>query len=136
MSCAFHPDVWSAGCVMAEIMLGTPLFCGESNLDQLLKIVSILGTPSPAQLAVLNPKVPENKFPIVKGKSWDKVLPPYVTEECCDLMSRLMQYSPCERISAVEVFHLRSCEVCGGRIDGNNFFLFVCFSSGSCAPLF
>ena len=78
----------------------------------------MLGTPTPAQLAVLNPKVPENKFPVVKGKTWDKVLPSYATEEACDLMDRLMQYSPSERITAVEVFFL---------FHVYSFFLNACF---------
>jgi glycogen synthase kinase 3 beta len=32
-------DVWSTGCVMAELMLGQPLFPGESGIDQLVEII-------------------------------------------------------------------------------------------------
>ena len=39
-------DVWSAGCVIAEIILGQPLFPGESGVDQLVEIIKVLGTPS------------------------------------------------------------------------------------------
>lgn len=38
-------DVWSLGCVIAELFLGLPLFAGSSEYDQLLKIVTILGMP-------------------------------------------------------------------------------------------
>ena len=39
-------DVWSAGCVLAELLLGQPLFPGESGVDQLVQIIKILGTPT------------------------------------------------------------------------------------------
>ena len=39
-------DVWSAGCVIAEMLLGEPIFAGNSSVDQLVEIIKILGTPS------------------------------------------------------------------------------------------
>lgn len=38
-------DVWSAGCIMAEMISGVPLFRGRDNNDQLNQILRILGTP-------------------------------------------------------------------------------------------
>ncbi|GFP80380.1 shaggy-related protein kinase alpha [Phtheirospermum japonicum] len=35
-------DVWSAGCVLAELLLGQPLFPGESGVDQLVEIIKVL----------------------------------------------------------------------------------------------
>ena len=32
-------DVWSSGCVMAEMLLGEPIFAGESGIDQLVEII-------------------------------------------------------------------------------------------------
>jgi|TARA_B100001142_G_scaffold216649_1_gene214806 serine/threonine protein kinase len=34
-------DIWSLGCVMAELLLGTPLFPGESGVDQLVEIIKV-----------------------------------------------------------------------------------------------
>ncbi|CAE6468875.1 unnamed protein product [Rhizoctonia solani] len=34
-------DIWSTGCVMAELMLGQPLFPGESGIDQLVEIIKV-----------------------------------------------------------------------------------------------
>ena len=34
-------DVWSAGCVMAELMLGQPIFPGDSGVDQLVEIIKV-----------------------------------------------------------------------------------------------
>lgn len=38
-------DVWSAGCIMAEMISGVPLFRGRDNNDQLNQILRVLGTP-------------------------------------------------------------------------------------------
>merc|ERR1711934_37390 len=52
-------DVWSVGCVIAELMLGQPIFPGESGVDQLVEIIKILGTPSREEILAMNPKYTE-----------------------------------------------------------------------------
>ncbi|KXS20570.1 kinase-like protein [Gonapodya prolifera JEL478] len=42
-------DIWSTGCVMAELLLGHPLFPGASDIDQLARIVGCLGWPTEGQ---------------------------------------------------------------------------------------
>ena len=49
-------DVWSTGCVIAELLLGQPLFPGESGVDQLVEIIKVLGLDSTRRL----PKTPQN----------------------------------------------------------------------------
>ena len=39
-------DVWSIGCVIAELLLGHPIFPGENGVDQLVEIIKKLGTPT------------------------------------------------------------------------------------------
>lgn len=69
----FIVDVWSTGCVMAELMLGQPLFPGESGIDQLVEIIKVLGTPTREQIRTMNPNYMEHKFPQIKAHPFGKV---------------------------------------------------------------
>jgi glycogen synthase kinase 3 beta len=66
-------DIWSTGCVMAELMLGQPLFPGESGIDQLVEIIKVLGTPTRDQIKTMNPNYMEHKFPQIKPHPFSKV---------------------------------------------------------------
>ena len=68
-----NTDIWSTGCVMAELMLGQPLFPGESGIDQLVEIIKVLGTPSREQIKTMNPNYMEHKFPQIKPHPFSKV---------------------------------------------------------------
>jgi len=48
-------DIWSLGCVIAEMILGHPLFPGESSVDQIVEIVKVLGSPSKDDVKLWNP---------------------------------------------------------------------------------
>lgn len=37
----FSIDVWSMGCVFAELLIGSPLFPGNSGVDQLVEIIKV-----------------------------------------------------------------------------------------------
>ena len=56
-------DVWGVACVMAKMLLGQPLFPGESGVDQLVEIIKVLGTPTRDQIRSMNPNYTEFKFP-------------------------------------------------------------------------
>ncbi|CAI5999578.1 unnamed protein product [Closterium sp. NIES-65] len=95
-------DIWSAGCVMAELLLGQPLFPGESGVDQLVEIIKVLGTPTREEIKCMNPNYTEFKFPQIKAHPWHKVFSKRVPAEAVDLVSRLLQYSPNLRCTAAE----------------------------------
>ncbi|KAK2076166.1 Shaggy- protein kinase epsilon [Prototheca wickerhamii] len=94
-------DVWSVGCVMAELLLGTPLFPGESGVDQLVEIIKVLGTPSREEIHAMNPNYTEFKFPPIKAHPWTKIFSRRVPADAIDLIGRLLVYSPVRRLDAL-----------------------------------
>jgi len=95
-------DVWSVGCVMAELLIGQPLFPGESSVDQLVEIIKVLGTPTREEIKCMNPNYSEFKFPHIKAHPWHKIFHKRMPPEAVDLVSRLLQYSPTLRCTALE----------------------------------
>merc|ERR1719243_562072 len=59
-------DIWSSGCVFAELLLGAPLFPGDSGVDQLVEIIKVLGTPSREDIREMNASYTEFKFPQIR----------------------------------------------------------------------
>ncbi|KAJ0976983.1 hypothetical protein J5N97_012457 [Dioscorea zingiberensis] len=103
-------DMWSLGCIMAELLTKEPLFNGKSEMDQLDKIFKMLGTPNeeiwPGFSKLGHPNV---KFIKQKGdKLRDKFRPtsfsghPILSLSGLDLLRRLLCYDPEMRITAEE----------------------------------
>ncbi|KAH7651770.1 Non-specific serine/threonine protein kinase protein [Dioscorea alata] len=65
-------DIWSAGCVLAELLLGQPLFPGENSVDQLVEIIKVLGTPTREEIRCMNPSYTDFRFPQIKAHPWHK----------------------------------------------------------------
>ncbi|KDP42456.1 hypothetical protein JCGZ_00253 [Jatropha curcas] len=95
-------DIWSTGCVMAELLLGQPLFPGESGVDQLVEIIKVLGTPTREEIKCMNPNYTEFKFPQIKPHPWHKVFQQRLPPAAVDLVCRFFQSSPNLRCTALE----------------------------------
>eukprot|EP00732_Lithocolla_globosa_P003932 Lithocolla_globosa_v1_NODE_3372_length_1688_cov_50.541947.p1 type:complete len:408 gc:universal NODE_3372_length_1688_cov_50.541947:1451-228(-) len=95
-------DMWSTGCVMAELLLGQPLFPGESGVDQLVEIIKILGTPTKRQIEAMNPNYTDFRFPPIKPSPWTKVFRARTPQDAVELISKLLEYTPVIRTSPIE----------------------------------
>jgi len=95
-------DVWSTGCVIGELLLNEPLFPGDSNSDQLIEIIKILGTPSDEQVRSMNPAMKEFVFPYIQPYPWKKVFKSEVDPLLIDLISKVLTYSPQKRLHPLE----------------------------------
>ncbi|CAG8665727.1 2094_t:CDS:2, partial [Scutellospora calospora] len=82
--------------------IGKPLFPGESGIDQLVEIIKVLGTPTREQIKTMNPNYMEHKFPQIKPHPFSKVFRARTPPEAIDLISRLLEYTPPNRLTAVE----------------------------------
>ena len=98
-------DMWSIGCIFGEMVLGKPLFTGNSETDQLKKIFAIMGTPTenyaPSLREFSEWGVGDNTFEVVKPKNF-KELFPNLDAEGIDLIQKFLQLEPDKRISAEE----------------------------------
>ena len=74
LSYATPVDIWSCGCIFAELFLRKPLFPGQNERDQLSKIFEVIGTPSdedwPEKAALT-----KSNFPVCSAKSWNDLVP-------------------------------------------------------------
>ncbi|KAJ1728579.1 glycogen synthase kinase 3 [Coemansia biformis] len=95
-------DIWSAGCVMAELMRGTPLFPGESGIDQLVEIIKILGTPTKEQIRTMNPNYTDHRFPQIRPHPFSRVFRNRPSSEAIDLITKLLDYTPGKRLSSIQ----------------------------------
>ncbi|XP_006145839.2 cyclin-dependent kinase 3 isoform X2 [Tupaia chinensis] len=93
-------DVWSVGCIFAEMVTRKALFPGDSEIDQLFRIFRTLGTPSEAVWPGVT-QLPDYKgsFPKWTRKGLEEIVPS-LEPEGRDLLMQLLQYDPGQRISA------------------------------------
>jgi len=92
-------DLWSVGCIFAEIASGRPLFPGRNDKDQLLKIFKVLGTPTLADwpgMAAL-PQY-QQSYTVYKRQSLGKIVP--LNQNGIDLLEEFLRYDPEKRITA------------------------------------
>ncbi|TQD96775.1 hypothetical protein C1H46_017668 [Malus baccata] len=101
-------DMWSLGCIMAELLSKEPLFNGKTEFDQLDKIFKILGTPNETIWPGYS-KLPGVKVNFVKHpyNLLRKKFPataftgsPVLSDAGFNLLNRLLTYDPEERITA------------------------------------
>lgn len=101
-------DVWSVGCVIAELLLGQPLFPGDSGVDQLVEIIKILGTPTREEITSMNQNYTEFRFPQIKSNEWDAVFngrnrpASKNLNNAIDLIGKLLKYKPNERLTPMK----------------------------------
>mmetsp|Transcript_35287 Transcript_35287/g.51847 ORF Transcript_35287/g.51847 Transcript_35287/m.51847 type:complete len:467 (-) Transcript_35287:271-1671(-) len=94
-------DMWGVGCVMFEVASLFPLFPGTNEMDQIQKIHKILGTPSQSMLEKfkISRAHADMNFPEYQGSGIVKLLPK-LSSAGIDLVVRLLEYDPKERMSA------------------------------------
>lgn len=97
----FEVDIWSVGCVMAEMFIGRALFAGTNSVDQLLQIMRVLGSPTLNDIYTMNPNR-EIKISHITGSGLNQALPSTIDPLFVDLLSKMLVYNPKQRIKARE----------------------------------
>jgi len=102
-------DVWAVGCILAELISRKPMFSGKDHLDQIKKIVAILGTPSEEELHWLPRNGSARAFlkkcaPAEKA-NW-KQLFSQATDEAREVMAAMLRFDPTVRINVQDALRL------------------------------
>jgi mitogen-activated protein kinase 15 len=89
------------GCMLAEMMRGKPLFPGTSTINQLEKVLQWTGPPSEQEIKCLKLNSGNEVFKLLgKVKKVNrKDLIPSASEECLDLISKMLEFNPDKRPS-------------------------------------
>lgn len=95
-------DMWSAGCILAEMIQGEPLFPGRDHADQFLVISSLLGSIHPDLLPTI---CTESASRYISALPFREKVPlnerlKDASLNALDILERLLVWSPSERISA------------------------------------
>ncbi|EWM26304.1 protein serine threonine kinase [Nannochloropsis gaditana] len=97
-------DIWSIGCIFAEMANGRPLFAGSSESDQLDRIFRALGTPTegmyPGIVELPEFQKVKNQFPRYSPlESWAPLVPT-LPPVGIDLLGKMLTFDPAKRVSA------------------------------------
>ncbi|KAF3003326.1 MAPK protein hog1 [Penicillium rubens] len=87
-------DIWSAGCIFAEMLEGKPLFPGKDHVNQFSIITDLLGTPPDDVIQTIGSENRERHPLANKFRNADA--------DAVDLLERILVFNPTERIRAVE----------------------------------
>ena len=94
-------DIWSIGCIFAEIMARCPLFRGENYLDQIKKITDILGSPNENDMSYISDQQAIKfitELPKKKKISLKEIYP-NGNPLAIDLLEKMLCFNPKNRIN-------------------------------------
>nr|CCC91784.1 putative CDC2-related protein kinase [Trypanosoma congolense IL3000] len=98
-------DIWSMGCVFAELARRKSLFAGDTAINQLFSIFQLLGTPTEATWRGVTSLPHHNvDFPRWAAQSLATAVPT-LDDAGVDLLGKMLCYNPRERITAFEALH-------------------------------
>lgn len=84
--------MWSMGCILAELLLGKPVFPGTSTLNQLDRVMEVTGRPSTEDVESINSPLAQTmleSLPATKPKKLRDMFPT-ASDDALDLLKNLL----------------------------------------------
>lgn len=100
-------DMWSVGCILAEMIAGRPLFPGTSTMNQIERIMTLLPQPSKQEIEAVGAQYAMailTQIPRRRVKRLENLLPA-ASEEALDLLTKLLRFSTERRLTAHSALH-------------------------------
>lgn len=97
-------DVWSVGCILAELITRKPILPATSEEEQIQLITDLIGNPQDElveQITILKNKEFIQSLPRRKGKDFSTVFKG-ANEDAIDLIKRMLTFDPMQRITVDE----------------------------------
>ncbi|VDD77448.1 unnamed protein product [Mesocestoides corti] len=119
-------DTWGAGCVLAEMLRHQCLFTGADSVDQLVKVIRVLGTPTAEDIASMNPMYESYNFPDVQSCPVKLFFPRHTPADLLALMSKMLVYNPNNRLPPKQALldrafdEIRDLRAAGGKLPNGN----------------
>ena len=94
-------DMWSVGCILGELINGKAIFQGKSTLNQIEKVLNILGAPSKEDVNSIDSQYCRDVLNSIKisRKKNIKNFFPNADDECLDLIQKLLAFNPSKRLT-------------------------------------
>lgn len=113
-------DIWSVGCIFAELLGRKPLFPGKNFMHQLCLIFDVIGTPPERELRFIRS---EQAMQFMRSLNVIKKIPfaslfPFANPKAVDLLERMLVFDPKQRITVEDALaHPYFASVAGQYTD-------------------
>ena len=97
-------DMWSLGCILGELLGEATMFPGESTMNQLERVLEVIGKPSKDDMKAIKSKHTAtmlDSISLKQRKPWQQLYP-NASADALDLLDKLLQFNPDKRITASE----------------------------------
>ncbi|GMH95034.1 hypothetical protein TrVE_jg5357 [Triparma verrucosa] len=100
-------DMWSVGCIFAELLGRKPLFPGKNFVHQLTLIFDVIGSPRSSQVSHIKSRQAKKFLDSVRGKTAVdfETLYPACSPVAIDLLKKLLKFEPGERLDAASALN-------------------------------
>ena len=99
--------MWSVGCIIGELLIGRPIFPGDSTMNQIKRILEFTGLPSKEDIESINSEYAStmiDNLEISKKKDIREFFP-NVDDDVLDLLRKTLQFNPNKRITVEDALN-------------------------------